>query len=93
MLRYLLDQFREAEAALRTACEKAPRNYQFRMTLALLQEKRYELTGDDKYFNEAIKSIEQLHKLDPADVRAKQIFQELLQMRQAKDAAKERRKD
>ena len=42
LLRYTLGEYDKADAAFEQACEKAPRNYDYLMALALLQEKRYE---------------------------------------------------
>jgi hypothetical protein len=48
------------------------------MALALLQEKRYEQTGDEKFFNDAAHSIKKLHDMQPDDQRARQIFLRLM---------------
>jgi predicted CXXCH cytochrome family protein len=84
LLRYTLDEYDKADAALNQACMKAPNNYDFRMTLALLQEKRYEQTSEEKYFNDAAHSIKKLVDMQPKDERAKQIFLRLMQTYQAK---------
>ena len=78
LLRYTLGEYDKADAAFRAACEKAPRNYDYLVALALLQEKRYKDTGDEKHFNAAVKSIETMHKLIRDDVRAKQILRGLM---------------
>jgi uncharacterized protein HemY len=84
LLHYTLGEYDKADVALSAACQKAPQNYDYRMALALLQEKRYEQSGDDKYFNDAVNSLKQLHDMQPQDERAKQIFIRLLQTRGAK---------
>ena len=88
LLRYTLDDLDKAEAAFQQACEKAPRNYDYRMALALLQEKRYDLTGDDAQFNAAVLSLKELHDMNKDDPRAKQIAARLVGTRQQKEAAK-----
>jgi len=79
-LRYLLDEYDRAEAAFRTACEKAPKNYECWMMLALMQQKQYKITGDDKHFNNAIATIKTMHEMNRGDARAKNILQELLML-------------
>jgi predicted CXXCH cytochrome family protein len=81
MLRYLLGEHDKAEAALRAASEKSPQNYQFKWALALLLEKRYELSGDEKYFNEGVELLRQLNEQDPSDPRAQQSLISLLEKR------------
>jgi tetratricopeptide (TPR) repeat protein len=78
LLRYTLGDYDKADAAFQQACEKAPRNYEYLMALALLEEKRYVQTGDTKYFNAAAESLKKMHDLNKGDVRAQQIFERLL---------------
>jgi tetratricopeptide (TPR) repeat protein len=78
LLRYTLGDYDKAEAAFRAACEKSPRNYDYLMALALLEEKRYLETGDEKQFNAAVQSIKTMHELNKNDLRAKQILERLL---------------
>ncbi len=78
LLRYMLGDFDKADAAFRTACEKAPRNYEYLMALALLQEKQYGETGDEKHFNAAVQSLKTMHEMNKVDLRAKQILERLL---------------
>ncbi len=87
LLRYLLEQYDEAEAALVNACRLAPNNYEYLMALALLQERRYERSGDDTQFNAAVDSLKNLHELQPADPRAEQILARLLETRRTKQGA------
>ena len=79
LLRYTLDEFDKADAALQSACAKAPQNYEYRMALALLQERRFELTGDEKQFKAAMLSLKALHALNPDDPRPEQILKRLLE--------------
>jgi predicted CXXCH cytochrome family protein len=84
LLRYLLDELDAARAALSTACERSPHNYEYRMALALLLERRYELSGGDGQFEEAVRALKQLNDLQPADPRARQILTRLLATRAAR---------
>jgi tetratricopeptide (TPR) repeat protein len=79
-LRYLIDEYEAAEAAFRTASEKAPQNYECLMMLALVEEKRYEKTGENKNFNDAVDTLKRMHELNKNDVRAKQILERLLSL-------------
>jgi hypothetical protein len=54
------------------------------MALALLRERRYELTGDRRHFDAAVESLKKLHGLQPDDPRAEQILTRLLETRQRK---------
>jgi predicted CXXCH cytochrome family protein len=78
LLRYTLGEYEKAEAALKKACEKAPRNYEYLMALALLHEKRFNETGDEKQFNAAMLSLRSMLELNKQDPRARSIFQRLL---------------
>jgi predicted CXXCH cytochrome family protein len=80
LLRYTLGDYEKADAALRTAVVKSPRNYEYLMALALLEEKRYIETGDDKQFNAAVDSIKTMHELNRDDPRAKQILERMLEV-------------
>lgn len=90
LLRYLLDELDGAETALAAACNLAPQNYEFLMALALLQERRFELSGDERQFDAAVQSLEKLNELHPADARARQILIRLLETRRVKQAAASR---
>jgi tetratricopeptide (TPR) repeat protein len=79
LLRFLLGQLDEAQAALTAACDRAPQNYEFLMALALLHERRYRLDGDEEQFNAAVLTLKKMHELQPADPRAKQILARLLE--------------
>jgi predicted CXXCH cytochrome family protein len=86
LMRYLLGEHAAAAKALAQACELAPTSYDFRMALALLEERSYELEGDTEQFDAAMRSLDELAKLSPTDPRAEQIRQRLQTTRQAKDA-------
>ncbi|MFO0792190.1 MAG: multiheme c-type cytochrome [Pirellulales bacterium] len=86
LLRYTLGELDAAEEAFKAACDKAPRNYEYRMALALLEEKRYEQTGESKYFDSAAEAIKAMHELNAGDDRAKQIFIRLMQTRKSREA-------
>jgi predicted CXXCH cytochrome family protein len=77
-LRYLLQEYDKADTALRAACEKDPRNYDFVYFLALMQQKRYELDDDKAQFNAAMLSVKKMRELNRQDPRAKELFQSLL---------------
>jgi predicted CXXCH cytochrome family protein len=85
LIRYLLGEYDKADAAFRKACELAPRNYDFRMALTLLDEKRYEETGDPTFYNATIESLKVLRELNREDERGKQIYFKLQQARQQKE--------
>ena len=74
MLRYLLGQLDEAQAALTTAVERAPQNYEILMALALLHEERHRLSGDEEQFKAAVEALKKLNDMQPEDQRAQDIF-------------------
>ncbi|HEY4234715.1 MAG TPA: multiheme c-type cytochrome [Lacipirellulaceae bacterium] len=84
LLRYQLGQLDEAEAALATACRLAPNEYDFRMTLALLEERRYEQGGEDAKYRAVKDSLDQLQQMRPNDPRAAAILKRLEATRAAK---------
>ena len=84
LLRYLLGEYDEAQAALSAACERAPQNYEYRMALALLHEKRYDLAGEEAQFEAAVAVLKTLHEMQPRDPRAKDILLRLIALRQKK---------
>ena len=84
MLRFLLGELDRAQIALSSATERAPQNYEFLMALALLLERRYELSGEEARFDDARRTLEKLHDLRPVDPRAKQIMLRLLATRAAR---------
>jgi tetratricopeptide (TPR) repeat protein len=88
-LRYLLGQLDAAQAAYAAAAKREPRNYDFAMMLALLYEKKYQLSGDEVQFNAAVAALKKLAELAPDDPRGAGIYQRLLQMRQQKQNSKE----
>jgi Flp pilus assembly protein TadD len=82
----LLGEFTAASRALNKACELAPANFEFRMTLALLEEKWYERDGELEHFDAAVASLKKMSELQPKDPRTAQILQRLTTTRQAKQA-------
>jgi tetratricopeptide (TPR) repeat protein len=84
MLRYLLGDFDKAQAALESASNLAPTNYDFLMALALLHDKRYEVSGDENQFNLAVDALKRLHEMRPDDMRAQSILVSLLEKRRVK---------
>jgi tetratricopeptide (TPR) repeat protein len=78
MLRFLLGEMDGAQVALSAACERAPQSYEFLMGLALLLERRYELSGNTTFFDDAQRALRKLNDLRPTDPRAKQILLRLL---------------
>jgi tetratricopeptide (TPR) repeat protein len=88
LLRYTLGEWEKADTAFHKACEKAPRNYDYRMALALLRVKQYDETGDEKQFEAAAQSLKMMHDMNRDDPRAKQILIRLLETHKEKDAAK-----
>jgi predicted CXXCH cytochrome family protein len=88
LLRYTLDEYEKADVAFQKACELAPKSYAYRMALALLQQKRYEKTDDEKQYELAMQSLKLLREINPDDDRAGMILQELMAMRKQKQAAK-----
>jgi tetratricopeptide (TPR) repeat protein len=87
LLRFQLGELDAAAAALEKACELVPVNYEYRMALALLDERRYEQGGEADRYNAAIASLRKLHAQDPNDPRAQQILERLVETRRIKEAA------
>jgi tetratricopeptide (TPR) repeat protein len=85
LLRYLLGDLEAAQTALAAACDRSPQHYEYLMALALLQERRFELTSDESYFNDAVQSLKKLDALRPADPRAKQILMRLIETRKSRE--------
>ena len=77
LLRYLLSEYEKAEAALAEACKLAPNNYEYRMALALLDERQYEQNGADAKYQAAKDSLNQLQVMRPGDSRAAAILKRL----------------
>jgi hypothetical protein len=59
------------------------------MVLALLHERRYELTGDERQFELALDSLKKLHELNRDDPRAAQILERLGETRRSKELSRE----
>jgi tetratricopeptide (TPR) repeat protein len=77
LLQFQLDDFDAAAAALATACRLSPNNYDFLMTLALLEERRYEKSSDEARYQAAKKAIDDLEQMRPSDLRAVGILKRL----------------
>jgi Flp pilus assembly protein TadD len=82
---FLLGEYDKSDAALSAACQLAPRSYEYLMALALLQERRYELSGDALQLEAAVESLKKLHDMQPDDPRAKQILGRLLETKRGKE--------
>jgi cytochrome c-type biogenesis protein CcmH/NrfG len=80
----LLGQYEEAATALATACRLAPNNYDFRMALALLEERRYEQSGEEVKYRASRDSLDALHQMRPNDPRAASILKRLEATRASK---------
>jgi cytochrome c-type biogenesis protein CcmH/NrfG len=85
LLRYLLGRLDEAQTALTEASRLAPQNFDYLMALALLHEKRYELSGAEEQLRAAAETLKQMNDLQPRDPRTRQIFARLLATQQAKE--------
>lgn len=77
LLRYLLGQLDEASVALKEACRLEPNVYEYRMALALLEERRYESDGGETHYESAKEALATLQRLRPDDPRAGQILKRL----------------
>ncbi|HMP08116.1 MAG TPA: tetratricopeptide repeat protein, partial [Lacipirellulaceae bacterium] len=86
LVRFQLGEYEAAAAAFERACELVPTNYQFRMALALLEERRYELDGDPAHYEAAIQSLDKLREIEPDAPQAEQILQRLRSTKQRRDA-------
>jgi hypothetical protein len=87
MMHVLLRDLNRATAALETACHLLPENYTVRMALALVYQQRYESTGDEAFFDAAVRELNVLRQLAPRDPRADSILRDLQRIRQAKQKA------
>ena len=87
LLRYLLGDLEQAQRAIGEAVRLAPRSYEYLMALALLHERRYELSGDERQFNDAVLALKNLRDLQPADPRTEQILRRLIRTRQSKQGS------
>jgi uncharacterized protein HemY len=84
MLRYLLDEYDKAQTSLETACRLLPQDYGYLMALALLHEKRFEVSGDEDQFNRAVESLKKLNEMQPANPTAQNILIRLFDVRRKK---------
>jgi tetratricopeptide (TPR) repeat protein len=88
LLRYQLNDHDGAAAALSESCRLSPSNYDYRMALALLEERRYETSGDETHYEAAIDSLQRLQQMKPGDPRAGQIFERLQSTRATNKASR-----
>jgi predicted CXXCH cytochrome family protein len=84
MMQFLSGQLDEATESLETACRLMPQDYTTRLALALVYQRRYESTGDDAFFDAAVRELNLLRQLAPRDPQAGSVLQNLLQTRQSK---------
>jgi tetratricopeptide (TPR) repeat protein len=89
MLRYLLGDYEKSQTALETASKLAPHSYDFLMALALIHEKRYEVSNEESQFNSAVEVLKKLNEMRPEDPRAQQILVGLLEMRRLKQGGEQ----
>ncbi|MEM9186542.1 MAG: cytochrome c3 family protein [Planctomycetota bacterium] len=67
LLAFTVGDLAASEAALAEACGLAPGSYDYRLALALLQERRFNETGDDEHFRSAVASLNRLNAIRPKD--------------------------
>ena len=83
MLHYLVNDLASAEQRLAEAHQLEPRNYQFALALALLQQERYS-RGEAEAFDRAVATLKSLNELDPQSPDAENILRALVQLRQSR---------
>jgi Flp pilus assembly protein TadD len=81
MAHVLLGQYVEATDALLTATRLMPNDYTCRMALALIYQERYQASGEETYYQAAVRELNTLFQLDPRDPRAAAIMSNLSQIR------------
>lgn len=81
LLRYLLGDLPAAEDRLAEASRLEPRNYQFALGLALLQQARYK-AGDEAAFDRTVQTLKNLAELAPDRPDAQNILRDLIAERQ-----------
>jgi tetratricopeptide (TPR) repeat protein len=86
LLHYLLGHFDDAALSLEKACELAPMSYDYHMILALLAERRYELSGEKAHLKSAARLLRKLEVIQPGDPRTKGIAERLSATRMAIEA-------
>jgi predicted CXXCH cytochrome family protein len=84
MMYVLLGRLEEATVALTDACRLLPQSYLCRMALALVYQRRYEVTGNEEFFNATVRELQSLQDMQPRDPRTNAIMRSLLQMRESK---------
>ncbi|MEX0642888.1 MAG: HEAT repeat domain-containing protein [Pirellulales bacterium] len=83
-MRYLIGELDAAQSAYQAAVDLAPTNFEFLMMLALLHEKRYDLSSDEEQFNAAVAAIRKLNELQQDDPRTRSIAIKLIEARRKK---------
>lgn len=89
LLHYFVDELDNAERRVAEARELEPRNYQFELMLALLQQERYK-RGEEQALKRAVDTLRRLNKLEPDRPEAESILRELYMLRQQRQAAVQR---
>jgi tetratricopeptide (TPR) repeat protein len=84
MIHVLLRQYQEATDALREATRLMPTDYTSRMALALVYQERYQASGEESFYNAAVRELNALNQLNPRDPRAASIMRNLTQIREAR---------
>lgn len=87
LLRFQSGDLAGAEKALKIASRLAPQNATYLMTVALLQERRYQATGELKHFESAVETLRRLDEMTPGNPNAKDILRRLVATREKLEAA------
>ncbi len=83
LMYYLVGDLPNAEQRLAEAQELEPRNYQFALGLALLQQEQFN-RGEQAAFDRAVETLKQLNQLNPSSPDAENILRDLMQARAAR---------
>jgi predicted CXXCH cytochrome family protein len=86
LILFQLAEHAAAASALQKACDLAPASYQYRMALALIQERQFELDTDTSHFDAAMATLRALREISPEDPRSAQIQQRLMSTKQQRDS-------
>lgn len=82
LMQYLLGQLAEAEKSLQKATELSEFSFDYYMTLALLQERRFELEGDEAHFDRAVVTLKKMNELRRDDPQTREILERIMARRQ-----------
>lgn len=91
LLRFQSGDLAGAEQTLSIASRLAPGNPTYLMTVALLQERRFTLTGDQKHFDSAVGTLRKLDEMTPGNPNAKEILRRLVATRQQMEAGSQQK--